>query len=215
MKSSVLWDVMLCSSLKGHWRVRGKCRSACHLIHAVFFLSLIINPEDGGNIFFRNICLLSVNYTALYDRKLFVNICIAMILVAIDGVSCYLAMTFFTGFTILCVCVCARAHVCVRARACVCVCVCVCVKTQDKTLSILIFVVWVEEVELAHIPFLRHQEIAHLISVICTLCFLITHNESGIETFNILSKKHNSSLACIALFCCYPMIWQHNGRQNN
>jgi hypothetical protein len=40
-------------------------RSACYLIHAGFFLGLFFDPEDGGNIFLRNVCRLSTGYTAL------------------------------------------------------------------------------------------------------------------------------------------------------
>jgi hypothetical protein len=34
-----------------------------------FFISLLYNPEHGGDIFLRNISLISTNYTALYSRS--------------------------------------------------------------------------------------------------------------------------------------------------
>jgi hypothetical protein len=39
-----------------------------YLLHASFLLGLF-DPEDGGDIFLRNICLLSTDYTTLYPRS--------------------------------------------------------------------------------------------------------------------------------------------------
>jgi hypothetical protein len=36
--------------------------------HAGFFLGLFFDPEDGGDMFLRNVGLLSTDYTALYPR---------------------------------------------------------------------------------------------------------------------------------------------------
>jgi hypothetical protein len=37
-------------------------------------LGLFFDPEDGGNMFFRNVCLFSTDYTALYlGRELFIT----------------------------------------------------------------------------------------------------------------------------------------------
>jgi hypothetical protein len=38
-------------------------------LHAGIFLGLLINSEDGGDIFFRNVILLSPNYMALQPRS--------------------------------------------------------------------------------------------------------------------------------------------------
>jgi hypothetical protein len=35
----------------------------------VFFLGVFSGPEDGGNMFLRNVGSLSTDYTALYPRK--------------------------------------------------------------------------------------------------------------------------------------------------
>jgi hypothetical protein len=43
--------------------------SACYLLHAAFMHGLLFGREDGGDIFLRNIYLLSTDYTALYPRK--------------------------------------------------------------------------------------------------------------------------------------------------
>jgi hypothetical protein len=40
--------------------------AACY--HAAFLLSLFFDPEDGGNIFLRNIGLYSTGYKALYRK---------------------------------------------------------------------------------------------------------------------------------------------------
>jgi hypothetical protein len=37
--------------------------------YAGFLLVLLFNPEDGGEMFFRNVVLLSKNYMALYPRR--------------------------------------------------------------------------------------------------------------------------------------------------
>jgi hypothetical protein len=40
----------------------------CYLLHACFLLGLFFGPEDGGDIFFRNVNGLLMDYTALYSR---------------------------------------------------------------------------------------------------------------------------------------------------
>jgi hypothetical protein len=37
----------------------------CYLLHADFLLRLFFDPEDGGEIFLRNVGCLSTDYTAL------------------------------------------------------------------------------------------------------------------------------------------------------
>jgi hypothetical protein len=39
------------------------------LLHAGFFFGLYSDPEDGGNMFLRNICWLSVDCMVLNPRK--------------------------------------------------------------------------------------------------------------------------------------------------
>jgi hypothetical protein len=39
------------------------------LLHAGFLVGLLINPEDEGDMFFRNVSLISLFYTALYPRR--------------------------------------------------------------------------------------------------------------------------------------------------
>jgi hypothetical protein len=73
MKSSVLWDLTLCSPLKFNQHFGGICcfhfqglriSSACYLLHDCFLPGLFYDPEDGGNIFLRNV------YTELYPRRM-------------------------------------------------------------------------------------------------------------------------------------------------
>jgi hypothetical protein len=46
LKSSVFWDITLCSPLKEY---------ACCLLHAGFLRGLFFDPEDGDYVFFQNI----------------------------------------------------------------------------------------------------------------------------------------------------------------
>jgi hypothetical protein len=40
------------------------------LLHAGFLLGILFNPEDGGDMFFRNVGWLSTDYIAIYPRTL-------------------------------------------------------------------------------------------------------------------------------------------------
>jgi hypothetical protein len=42
---------------------------AFFLLHAYFFFSFLLNPEDGGDMFLWNFGWLSANYMALYPKK--------------------------------------------------------------------------------------------------------------------------------------------------
>jgi hypothetical protein len=42
--------------------------SACHLLHAGFLNGIVFDPEDGGNMFLRNVSWLWTDYTTLYAR---------------------------------------------------------------------------------------------------------------------------------------------------
>jgi hypothetical protein len=54
--------------------LKGSCEyendlSACYLLQAGFLHGFFYNPEDGGEIFLRNIGGLSMECTALYPRR--------------------------------------------------------------------------------------------------------------------------------------------------
>jgi hypothetical protein len=86
VKSSVFWDkwVTLCSQLQVDRRFGETCRlhlqggrisqatnqqsSACHLLSR-WFITLYFEPENGGDMFLRNDCWLSTDYTVLYPRE--------------------------------------------------------------------------------------------------------------------------------------------------
>jgi hypothetical protein len=77
-KISVFWDKIPCSPVKtphhfgGTYRLhlqRRRVSSACSLLHAGFLLGLLIDPEDGGDIFLRNIDFPLPDYMALYSRR--------------------------------------------------------------------------------------------------------------------------------------------------
>jgi hypothetical protein len=43
--------------------------SACHLITFWFLLNYFFDPEDGGDMFLRNVGCNSTDYTASYPRR--------------------------------------------------------------------------------------------------------------------------------------------------
>jgi hypothetical protein len=43
--------------------------AVCYLLHAGFLLGLYFDPENGGNMFLRNVGCLSTDCTALYPRR--------------------------------------------------------------------------------------------------------------------------------------------------
>jgi hypothetical protein len=55
-----------CSPLKVNRRVGGKWRA---LSYTGFSHSLYFDPEDGDDIFLRNVSLLPMDYMALYPRR--------------------------------------------------------------------------------------------------------------------------------------------------
>jgi hypothetical protein len=71
IKSSILWDITPCSPLKVNRRfgetyrlhllgrrisqTRKKQKSACFLLPAGILFALFLDPEDGGDMFLRNV----------------------------------------------------------------------------------------------------------------------------------------------------------------
>jgi hypothetical protein len=71
-KSYVFWDTAPCSPLKVKRRFGGTYRHHLHgriISQARKQLGLFFDPEDGGNIFLRNVGRLATDYTALYARR--------------------------------------------------------------------------------------------------------------------------------------------------
>jgi hypothetical protein len=80
MNSTIFWDITLCSLLRVSWRFGGPYR-----LHIQGWkisrarnqrerrwqaqLCLFFDPEDGGDMFLRNVSWLSTDYTALYLRR--------------------------------------------------------------------------------------------------------------------------------------------------
>jgi hypothetical protein len=64
-----LWNVTPCRPLKvNRRRLHLQGRTASYLPHAGFCLGLFFEPENRGDIFFRNVCWHSTEYTSLYSR---------------------------------------------------------------------------------------------------------------------------------------------------
>jgi hypothetical protein len=72
MKSSTLWYITPCSPVNVNQRQPRKQYNVelCLLSASCWFLAWItLQPEDGGDMFLRNVAWLSPDYTALYLRK--------------------------------------------------------------------------------------------------------------------------------------------------
>jgi hypothetical protein len=80
MKISVFCDIAPCSPLKVSKRFGGtssvhldgrkQTRTlVCYLLHIGLLLGLFFDPENRGDMFFRNFSWLSTDYTALYPRR--------------------------------------------------------------------------------------------------------------------------------------------------
>jgi hypothetical protein len=66
LKSTIFWDITPCSPLKVSRRFGALLATS---FHARFLLALFFDPEDGGDMFLRNIGWLSRDYMVLYPRR--------------------------------------------------------------------------------------------------------------------------------------------------
>jgi hypothetical protein len=90
MRSPVFWDVTSCSPVKVNRHYGGTCRLylQCQrvsqakdqheagrlcLLPIGVLLRLLFDPVDGGDVFLRNVCLLSPDYTAIPEDRSFHN----------------------------------------------------------------------------------------------------------------------------------------------
>jgi hypothetical protein len=54
MKSTIFWDITLCSLLKVNCQVASRSLLATS-VHAGVLLGLFFDPEDGGDMFLQNV----------------------------------------------------------------------------------------------------------------------------------------------------------------
>jgi hypothetical protein len=73
MKNSIFWDITPRSLLKStdvsEEHVASILSSACYLLRAGFLRGLFFDPEDGGDMFLRNVGSISMDYKASYPRR--------------------------------------------------------------------------------------------------------------------------------------------------
>jgi hypothetical protein len=67
MKSSILWDITPHNPLNVNRRFEGT--ALLLVFHAGLLLSFFFDPKDGSEMFFRNVDLLSTDYTVLYPLR--------------------------------------------------------------------------------------------------------------------------------------------------
>jgi hypothetical protein len=72
VKSSILWYTTPYCPVKFYRHFKGLCRkqiAAYCMLHAGLLLGLLFDPEDGGDMFLRNVSWLSPGYKTFYPRK--------------------------------------------------------------------------------------------------------------------------------------------------
>jgi hypothetical protein len=62
-----IWNIL--PKTKIRQLMTSKLGSACRWLHAGFLVGFFFNPENGGDMFLRNVSRFSTNYTALYPRR--------------------------------------------------------------------------------------------------------------------------------------------------
>jgi hypothetical protein len=77
MKSIIFWDVTPCSLLRcnrrfgGTYRIhlQGRRKFCLPPAYLLVLAEIFFDPEDGGDMFLRNVCCISTHYTASHPRR--------------------------------------------------------------------------------------------------------------------------------------------------
>jgi hypothetical protein len=69
VKSSIFWDITSCSPLKVNRRFGGRCRLLATCFHASYLLYLFFDPEDGSDIFLRNVGWIFIGLHDVISQK--------------------------------------------------------------------------------------------------------------------------------------------------
>jgi hypothetical protein len=73
MKIYIFWDITLCRPLKIKWSFGVTVVASRACVDAVYLRSLWFGPEDGGDMFLRNVDWLSTDYIIPEKSELFIS----------------------------------------------------------------------------------------------------------------------------------------------
>jgi hypothetical protein len=68
MKNFIFWDITPCITLKANRSHLQLQQASCYLLHPGFLLSFLFEPDDGGEMFLRNVSCFLTDYMDIYQK---------------------------------------------------------------------------------------------------------------------------------------------------